>query len=110
MNFSSKAKDIVAFLHAAFYSPALSTLRQALKRNYITIPGLILQNLAAYPPPITATTKGHLDQVRKNKKTSSAPLPADDTDDTDLNPPQEKKTGYMHLPRMPPPRYRASIF
>ena len=47
VNFSTKAKDIVAFLHAAFYSPALSTLRQALMRNFITIPGLTLKTLAA---------------------------------------------------------------
>jgi hypothetical protein len=71
VNFSTKVNDLVAFAHGAMFSPALSTLQRALRHNFITIPGLNLENLKLHPPPIIATTKGHLDQVRKNKQSTA---------------------------------------
>jgi hypothetical protein len=49
------------------FSPAISTLKLALRNNFITIPGLTIENLTKHPPPIIATTKDHLDQVMYNK-------------------------------------------
>ena len=42
VNQSAKPADIVAFGHAALFSPAITTLQKALEKNYITLPGLIL--------------------------------------------------------------------
>ena len=59
--------DIVAFHHAALFSPALSTLTTALKKGFIPpLPGLTESLLRKYPPDLEATTMGHLDNRRKN--------------------------------------------
>jgi hypothetical protein len=67
--------QLVAFLHAALFSPALSTLSQALRHNLLpNIPGLSSELVARHPPHSIATAKGHLDQVRKNLR-STQPKP-----------------------------------
>jgi hypothetical protein len=79
VNLSTKLDDLVAFAHGALFSPSISTLKQALRCNFITIPGLSIENLTKHPPSVIATAKGHLDQVRKNKQSTSIPsIPADD--------------------------------
>ena len=68
--------QLVAFAHAALFSPSISTLAQALHNNYLPgFPGLSPALLAKYPPNSVATAKGHLDQVRKNLR-STKPFPA----------------------------------
>ena len=64
---SATPAQLVAFAHAALFSPALSTLEQALRKNFIPhFPGLSLELLRKYPPSSIPMVKGHLDQVRKN--------------------------------------------
>jgi Reverse transcriptase (RNA-dependent DNA polymerase) len=59
--------DLVAFHHAAFWSPALSTLLRALQEGLIpSLPGLTVALLKKYKPDLEATTMGHLDSRRKN--------------------------------------------
>jgi hypothetical protein len=80
VNLSTKLDDLVAFAHGAMFSPSISTLKQALRCNFITIPGLTIENLTKHPPSVIATAKGHLDQVRKNKQTTATPsIPDDDS-------------------------------
>jgi hypothetical protein len=63
--------EIVAFAHAALFSPVLSTLATALEKGYLTnFPGLTTHTLKKYPPQSPAMVKGHLDQVRKNKNST----------------------------------------
>jgi hypothetical protein len=52
---------------------AISALKKALRKNFIAIPGLTIENVTKDTPPIVATTKGHLYQVRKNKKSTADP-------------------------------------
>jgi hypothetical protein len=78
VNLSTKVTDLIAFAHGAMFSPAISTLKKALRNNFITIPGLTIENLTKHPPPIVATTKGHLDQVRKNKQSTATPPDGED--------------------------------
>ena len=67
------ASELVAYAHAAMFSPALSTLEQALQKGYIrNIPGLTAQTLRRHPPRSVATAKGHLDQTRKNLRSTKA--------------------------------------
>ena len=62
---STKAADIVAFMHAALGSPAVSTLLRALKHNYVYgFPGLTERTLQAHPPHSEATVMGHQDATR----------------------------------------------
>ena len=56
--------DMLQFMHAAFFSPALSTLKMALQKGYIkNIPGFTAATLKKYPPQSLVMIKGHLDQT-----------------------------------------------
>jgi hypothetical protein len=74
-----KPADVVAFLHAALGSPSISTLEQALRRNYIHgFPGLTLRSLQRHPPHSRATFQGHQDSTRQNVQSTrdaSTPTP-----------------------------------
>jgi hypothetical protein len=67
---------LVAFAHATLFSPTLSTLEKALQNGYLTnFPGLTTKALQSHPPRAAPMIKGHLDQSRKNQrstKTSAA--------------------------------------
>jgi hypothetical protein len=59
-----KVAELVVYSHATLFSPAISTLEQALKRGYIrNFPGLTAKTLQCHPPRSVATAKGHLHQV-----------------------------------------------
>ena len=76
---SATPTELVAFAHAALFSPALSTLTKALDRGYLPqCMGLTSQALRKHPPHSVATIKGHLDQTRKNQRSTKTapPLPA----------------------------------
>jgi hypothetical protein len=68
--------NIIAFFHAAMFSPAIDTLYKALQNGYITgIPGVSAKALRKYPPFSAATIKGHLDQTRQNiRSTKKDPI------------------------------------
>ncbi|CAB9516008.1 hypothetical protein SEMRO_754_G197490.1 [Seminavis robusta] len=58
---STTPADMVAFAHAALFSPVPSTLREALKKKYIiNMPGLTLEAFNKHTPNSVATAKGHL--------------------------------------------------
>jgi len=85
VNHTQKASELVAFAHGSFFSPAISTLQQALNKNYINhIPGLTAATLRNHPPRSIATIKGHLDQSRKNQRSTKpkVSLKPDQTDTT----------------------------
>ncbi|KAI2511195.1 hypothetical protein MHU86_3160 [Fragilaria crotonensis] len=70
--------DLVAFAHAALFSPALSTLQFALDRGYVSdFPGLTAQTLCKYPPVSIPMIKGHLDQSRTNQHSTKPAIPGD---------------------------------
>ena len=63
--------DLVAFAHAALFSPALSTLKRALAMGFIPpFIGLTETSLNRYPPTLEATAMGHLDAHRKNTRST----------------------------------------
>lgn len=64
---STTTKNIIEFFHGAMFSPTINTLYKALQLNYITnIPGVSAASFKKYAPFSAATVKGHLDQTRKN--------------------------------------------
>ena len=83
---SATLAELVAFAHATLFSPALSTLDMALTRGFLPqFMGLTNKTLRKYPPTSVAMVKGHLDQARKNqrstKTTTHTPPPSSDSDD-----------------------------
>jgi hypothetical protein len=74
---SATPAELVAFAHATLFSPALSTLQTALDRGFLpSFAGLTSKTLRKHPPQSVAMIKGHLDQTRKNQRsTKSSPLP-----------------------------------
>jgi hypothetical protein len=64
--------ELVSFAHAALFSPALSTLHAAfLCRGYLPhFLGLTSRMLTRYHPQSIAMVKGHLDQARKNQRST----------------------------------------
>jgi len=78
---SATPAELVAFAHAALFSPALSTLAEALRRGHLPeFAGLTLQRLRQYPPQSIAMMQGHMDQERQHKKSTKPKkeLPGDD--------------------------------
>jgi hypothetical protein len=62
--------DIIAFHHAAMFSPAMSTLMTALTKGFIPpLPKLTVPPLSKCSPNLEATTMGHLE----NKRNTSSP-------------------------------------
>jgi hypothetical protein len=79
---TNTTKNIIAFFHAAMFSPTLDTLHKALKLGYITnIPGVSAAALKKYPPFSAATIKGHLDQTRKNIRSTKVMATDDETNE-----------------------------
>ena len=59
INFSASASQLVAFAHAALFSPALSMLQRALDKNFLPpFPGLTAQTLQKHPPHIRRHCQG----------------------------------------------------
>jgi hypothetical protein len=64
---SNHPADLVAFHHAALFSPTIATLETAITKQYLPpLPGLTLHTLRKYTPDLEATAMGHMDAKRKN--------------------------------------------
>jgi hypothetical protein len=76
---SSTPAEMVAFCHAAMYSPVISTMETAMKKGFLPpFTGLSEATLKKYPPPLEATTMGHLDNRRKNIQSTKKRAPAEE--------------------------------
>jgi hypothetical protein len=64
------SSKIVAFNHAAMFSPTISTLLEAIRRGFVDLPGLTTELVSSHPPVSIATAKGHLDQVRQGQQST----------------------------------------
>jgi hypothetical protein len=81
-NPSSTPAKMVAFYHAAMYSPAISTLQNAMKKGFLPpFTGLSEATLKKFPPPLEATTMGHLDNRRKNIQSTKRKAPVEEDQD-----------------------------
>jgi hypothetical protein len=65
---------LINYLHAAAFSPVPSTWKAAIKKGFfISWPGLTVDAVNKYLTPSEATKKGHLDQTRKNARSTKQP-------------------------------------
>ena len=56
-------RDLIQWLHAAAFSPSISTFLEAVERNFfVTWPNLTPKVIRRYLKPSVATVKGHLNQ------------------------------------------------
>jgi hypothetical protein len=63
--------ELAQFLHGCCGSPAITTWARAIKNgNFLTWPGIDDILLTKHLPPSIATAKGHLDQERKNLRST----------------------------------------
>jgi hypothetical protein len=70
---SATPAQIVAFAHAALFSPALSTHEAALQQGYLTnFPGLTTRSLRKHPPQSYAMVKGHLDHTQQDQRSTKS--------------------------------------
>jgi hypothetical protein len=68
---NSNQKDLINYLHAACFSPVKSTWITAIKNgNFSSWPGLTEHAVEKHLSESTSTTKGHLNQQRKNARTT----------------------------------------
>jgi hypothetical protein len=85
-----KIPELIQYLHAAAFSPVPSTWIAAIQREYYqSWPGLTAAAVRKHLPKSEATTKGHLDQTRKNLRSTK-------TDDMDLEEEQEPNNTQTH--------------
>jgi hypothetical protein len=99
---SASPAKLVTFAHAALFSPSLSTLCTALDLKHVTgFPGLTSKLVRKYPPQSVATAMGHMDQSRKNQRSSKpkfSPLTDETATDTfPASPPSGKRTHHIYV-------------
>ena len=71
--------DHVAWLHAAMFSPALSTLCTAIDAGRLTtFPTITSTSVRRYPPNSKPMIQGHLDHSRKNLRSTQGTFDTDD--------------------------------
>ena len=70
--------DTLQFLHQALFSPTKSTLLKAIKNgNLATWPMMTADNISKHLPQSEATSIGHMDQKRKNIRSTKPQEPDD---------------------------------
>ena len=79
--------DLVAFLHAAAFSPSTTTWRNAIKKGFSqSWPGLTTKVVIKYLPKSSSTAMGHMDQTRKHVRSTKIYQPiSHDDDQQELN-------------------------
>ena len=88
-------KDLVNFLHQSLFSPRPSTLKQALKKNFLTtFPGLTENLVNKHLSPSIATEFGHLRQEKQHLQSTSN---FNNTSDSDFFSSQARKNKRHHL-------------
>jgi hypothetical protein len=98
--------DLVAFAHAALFSPALSTLAIALEKGFLTnFPGLTPALLRKHPHQSIPMVKGHLDQSRKNQRSTKL-MPELTTEPTEPTPTPTPEPTNDIAPASPTPNER----
>ena len=103
--------DYATYIHACMYSPAKSTLLQAIKKGYLVgFPGVTSELINKHLLPSPATAKGHLNQERRNLQSTKAPqVSVNSNNDINVNSNNASitataattSTGYTHITIIP---------
>lgn len=82
----------VAYWAASMGAPVTETLLRAIRKGYVTLPGLTATDVARYPPNFTATAKGHLKLHRQGLRPTQYE-PSTEEVNEDLWPKPDPSTG-----------------
>jgi hypothetical protein len=83
---------LIKFMHAMAFSPVETTWVKAINKGFFqSWPGITATAVHKYFPKSTATTKGHMDQTRKNTR-STQPLTEHPPTDTNTEQDPEEET------------------
>jgi hypothetical protein len=78
---SSNTSELLQYLHASLLSPRKSTWLNAIRNGHFTTwPGITASSVNKLLPNAIATALGHMDQKRKNYRTTREPVTTDDTE------------------------------
>jgi hypothetical protein len=95
---SATPAQLVAFSHAALFSPALSTLQSALDKNLLPdFPGLSAASLRKHPPFSAPMIKGHLYHTQKKQCSTQATVTADPAEPADVFPAPASEGQCTHM-------------
>jgi hypothetical protein len=88
---------LATYLHASAGYPAISTFTKAIKNgNFLTWPGINNLSFTKHLEKSIATTKGHLDQERKNLQSTKIIQLKQEDDDNDTFPTSETPNSKTH--------------
>ena len=91
-------RDIIHFHHRTLFSPTKSTFLKALANNhFVGWPALSAQAVRQHLTLQTATLMGHMDQQRKNIRSTKTIPPTPEEQTADLSPPQEQRSKDCYL-------------
>jgi hypothetical protein len=77
-------QDLATYLHASAGFPSISTFTKAIKNgNFLTWPGIDTLSFTKHLPKSIPTTKGHLDQERKNLQSTTPTIQIKTEEDND---------------------------
>jgi len=95
---TSSITDHIQFLHAAAFSPVTSTWIDAINNGHFTTwPGLTAEAVKRYLPKSLATAQGHLDQARKNQRSTKSTIATELPEPIIPTPePNNNKTNYAY--------------
>ena len=89
--------DLIRFLHAAAFSPAKSTWIKAVEKGFFSSwPGLTTAAINKYLPQSIHTAMGHLDQERKNLRSTKSDQTTEDPFET-VSPAMRTHDVYAHV-------------
>ena len=88
--------DLVRFYHGAFMSPSLPTFVAAINKKFISPPGLTADMVRKNWPVTMATSKGHLDHLRKGLRSSQNHEPAAVSEDFEETFPSQSNCDQPH--------------
>jgi hypothetical protein len=87
-------QDTITYLHVCCFSPVQDTWLKAIQNGHFeTWPSITVENVRKYFPKYSATTKGHMNQIHQNIR-STQPVVVEPTPESDMV--QEEKCNFMY--------------
>jgi hypothetical protein len=95
---STNTSELLQYLHACCFSPSKTTWINAIRNGHFTTwPGVTVGNVTKLLPPSISTALGHLDQKRKNYRSTQEPLSTEETDAIVPSPlPDGKRSHFLY--------------
>ena len=98
--------EFVAFVHASFGSPPVSTLIRAVRAGYLKgYPRITAEMISKNPPNSVATAKGYLDQTRQGQNSTKVQPPPVSPPSQPFSPPDDMSDDFVYCQLLPVSEY-----